>query len=1362
MPSRRYIPSRKAKEFILKDNITLVGAPIVRKDTLCMLSPTNYATIDSFRPDSYAWEQRYKVQTGFKSTQGMIAGGASAYSKPVLGVGPDGWVIYLSSDGSSWDIADGVVSNTELELKTDYYLKFGWDGTNYYLDVSEDGETYERVIEVESTTPIYDSTALNTLGCYDGVAWSGSIYLKDCSTTVWDTIHYYKETVVGGWVDWDQPVLSGYGVMGGDSFACSVDSVYSYLYGWKAFVNDTDDENFWHSEDYNDTHWIAWYNPEPLHITNINVMNRKSDSGSFPDVVVDYQVQTSIDGSNWTTIYSGTNSTRQPYVKWNIDLSSLSDEVTTSKYWRLLGTSFYARNYMCIGFLKLTAQTGGQQIIIEDGTPEDYTYYEYDPTVRWSGTEVTYRLYSNITKVGTPSITENAVSGFSSSSYLEAPLAKRDGVLYIHFKTGTLGSSYQDIIGATYWLILEWNGSKLASWKYDGGYTVTLGDIQSDTEYWMKIVVSGDTRGFYISTDGEEYTELNTFTDAGAGTQTNWPFRIGQQSYDSTTTYDRSFKGEMYLNDWVLMNSDETEVLWKPSIAADAKNLVNRYIPKRNYIDGYGFNISATSGVTVEDGHIVSGFTSSTSAHGIFYLKYPVPLNSISSFEVDGKFMLNGYTTSGRIFQVNATGNVKTGLYVQVDSSIGVSVRFYDGSSENYYTVLPADNLQLNTWYDIKILYEKPIIKCLYSTDGVNYVLAPTTNYRDYSVSGSVTVSGDYASNFATRRYLYSSKYMPSTFSKVVIETKFKFSSASAVMDILSIWNSEFFTNGWNLATSSSRKIRLWSYASGEVWGNTVMDLNRWYWVRVVCTSEGCTAYLSDDGETYTEECTQVDSEFSKWMSSATRIYMGVRYYSSGSRGEAFTSGTVNLKETKVYVDDALWWNPAYGKYEHVLHWANFTNTTYFLGGRNNADTELNGKIDLKGCKFKINGEDMCSFMVPYGLGISNVTKVGSPVMANDFSSCNLTDSNYYTTTLITRRDAILTTCFALGELPSSTQCILRNNNYLYIQVNSGDGLVTYSSNRSITQNILRNPKIGQKYWVKVKIEGNYQTFYYSTDGVNYITSCKVENTKSASATTYIGRGSSTGLAFASGCLYMDEWKYTDLEGNVIWEPYASYTTGGSIGYLPSRGEPVPPEEPEPEPTGGYVANLSFYTGGTISNDFIFNGNSQCYMNTGYSPSLQSANSWEFRTKYLDGNAGAYPHIVAHDSNTDCQLPTLAVLSESRKFRVFLSSNGSSWDIASDVRGSLSLVSGTYYYIKFGFNGSEYYVDYNTTGWDNSFTRDVTISSSSKSYSNGHITLMGLPNVISSCYSNGSMDLKETSFAIDGSVVWQGVIEQNV
>lgn len=95
---------------------------------------------------------------------------------------------FVSANGSSW-LFD-IYYNNSLSGDTDYWIKFGWSGTEYYCDLSIDGTTYSRVISFSSNTAPTSSIQYTTIGRYVDFGLNGTIDNNNTSITDNGTEYY--------------------------------------------------------------------------------------------------------------------------------------------------------------------------------------------------------------------------------------------------------------------------------------------------------------------------------------------------------------------------------------------------------------------------------------------------------------------------------------------------------------------------------------------------------------------------------------------------------------------------------------------------------------------------------------------------------------------------------------------------------------------------------------------------------------------------------------------------------------------------------------------------------------------------------------------------------------------------------------------------------------------------------------------------------------------------------------------------------------------------------------------------------------------------------------------------------------------
>jgi len=187
---------------------------------------------------------------------------------------------------------------------------------------------------------------------------------------------YYKRGEVE--TSWTQPVLSANGTIGDNAFACAAssevgyDSIHNQYYtAWKAFNGITpaqDQDGYWMASSTSLPQWLEWYNPNPLKITRIQITGGGNMMGVYVGQPTTYQIQTSNDNINWSTIYNGTNSSASTNLIIDIDINNYY------KYWRIYITATYYNLEAIIREITITATQIVESIV--PGTPDDYDFYE--------------------------------------------------------------------------------------------------------------------------------------------------------------------------------------------------------------------------------------------------------------------------------------------------------------------------------------------------------------------------------------------------------------------------------------------------------------------------------------------------------------------------------------------------------------------------------------------------------------------------------------------------------------------------------------------------------------------------------------------------------------------------------------------------------------------------------------------------------------------------------------------------------------------------------------------------------------------------------------------------------------------------
>lgn len=156
-------------------------------------SSTKYVMIDNFNVSTTPWEITVKIKTGtMDSVQRYLFGQLiTNQTTPQLAIQNSKLAIWLSSTGSSWDIADGVTSDLTLEANTEYTIKCYFDGSFYKVDI--DNINY---ILVESSTVLYSNNSPICFGYDNGNgAFNGSIDFSETYININNTLWWKFEEI---------------------------------------------------------------------------------------------------------------------------------------------------------------------------------------------------------------------------------------------------------------------------------------------------------------------------------------------------------------------------------------------------------------------------------------------------------------------------------------------------------------------------------------------------------------------------------------------------------------------------------------------------------------------------------------------------------------------------------------------------------------------------------------------------------------------------------------------------------------------------------------------------------------------------------------------------------------------------------------------------------------------------------------------------------------------------------------------------------------------------------------------------------------------------------------------------------------
>jgi len=519
-------------------NIKRVGN-IPEKNNVIGPFQNGYGLITTPLPLINSFEWRIKFKANELNRHQGIFGNSTNIRTPQLTIEDSDSKIHfvIPTSSNTW----GTTIPYTIETNKDYWIKCGWTGTKVYMYVSTDGNSYSSVGEYDQnvcywTTPI-------AIGIDDNTSryFNGTVDLNECSIYINDSLwwngltntvrKYYKYSNINCTAT-GSPIIIDDQVSG---FSSS-----NYLKTIPSSIP-------FHTAD----NWEVCFK-----FTCINLQD--SVRQTFLCQPVSYPSQMLIGEHKDLTLLINTSGNGTYAVQLPSDDNILEEGKTYYVKYGFTGTAYYLtysidgnnwiKTYTAESTTKLTNR--GDWTIgvhLQSGYYDPFlgpiylgeSYIKINGQYYWKGADVEEYTNStpNIVTTGSPTITNNIISNFSTTNYAKLPYEfspkSNDFEFVIKFKTpetypitnmvifnsqvGLTSSTRFGIIlllNQSGYLIINLPNADGNNWYTDtyGGSFAHSPSLTTSTWYYGKLKRVGDILSFYYSTNGETWnTIFNSF-----------------------------------------------------------------------------------------------------------------------------------------------------------------------------------------------------------------------------------------------------------------------------------------------------------------------------------------------------------------------------------------------------------------------------------------------------------------------------------------------------------------------------------------------------------------------------------------------------------------------------------------------------------------------------------------------------------------------------------------------------------------------------------------------------------------------------------------------------------------------------------
>ena len=292
-----------------------------------------------------------------------------------------------------------------------------------------------------------------------------------------------------------------------------------------------------------------------------------------------------------------------------------------------------------------------------------------------------------------------------------------------------------------------------------------------------------------------------------------------------------------------------------------------------------------------------------------------------------------------------------------------------------------------------------------------------------------------------------------------------------------------------------------------------------------------------------------------------------------------------------------------------------------------------------------------------------------------------------------------------------------------------------------VDSNVCSASLLSANPFIKLSFDGTTYSCYISPDGETWTLEYSYNSTTKVTPNSYTLKLGNSGSEYWRGTIDLSKTSIT-VNGDAWWIPeFTSHTEKFYYVDCYKYNNFTKVGSPTVDEDTGLVSGFS-------TSNYI-------QLRDAFNP---ANNPWEVQVKFTTSSNVTTAQEILHSrmGTGSSGKYGIGLSIDNTHFNFFCSSDALDWLF--DIWGSYTVLTNTTYWVKFGWSGTEYYLEYSLDG--ETYTRDITQASTSGVYSPLTSSFIGVWNAGSfSKAFDGSIDLSQSYIKVGNDIWWEAKSE---